>query len=101
MSDRKTQLVAAVDAVRAASRVCIAVQRALVDADTLEKKDKSPVTVKNFADYVKAGGLFPIPEGKVGRVARLIGTDGVIEYYENTFQYDALVAVIEAELAGE
>lgn len=27
-------------------------------------------------DYVKAGGLFPIPEGKVGRVARLIGTDG-------------------------
>ncbi|MEM9374188.1 MAG: tryptophan--tRNA ligase [Planctomycetota bacterium] len=29
------------------------------------------------ADYVSAGGLFPIPEGKVGRVARLIGTDGV------------------------
>jgi len=26
---------------------------------------------------VKAGGLFPIPSGKVGRVARLIGTDGV------------------------
>ncbi|MFK7760461.1 MAG: tryptophan--tRNA ligase [Phycisphaerales bacterium] len=29
------------------------------------------------ADYVGAGGLFPIPEGKVGRVARLVGTDGV------------------------
>jgi len=29
------------------------------------------------ADYVKEGGLFPIPAGKVGRVARLIGTDGV------------------------
>jgi tryptophanyl-tRNA synthetase len=28
-------------------------------------------------DYVKEGGLFPIPSGKVGRVARLIGTDGV------------------------
>ena len=27
-------------------------------------------------DYVKAGGVFPIPEGKVGRVARLTGTDG-------------------------
>jgi tryptophanyl-tRNA synthetase len=27
-------------------------------------------------DAVRAGGLFPIPEGKVGRVARLIGTDG-------------------------
>lgn len=30
-------------------------------------------------DYVKAGGLFPIPEGKVGRVARLIGTDGKLK----------------------
>ncbi len=29
------------------------------------------------ADYVEQGGVFPIPEGKVGRVARLIGTDGV------------------------
>ena len=28
-------------------------------------------------DYVNAGGLFPIPEAKVGRVARLPGTDGV------------------------
>jgi len=28
------------------------------------------------ADAVKQGGLFPIPEGKVGRVARLVGTDG-------------------------
>lgn len=28
-------------------------------------------------DYVRAGGVFPIPEGKVGRVARLVGTDGV------------------------
>lgn len=29
------------------------------------------------ADYVGAGGLFPIPQAKIGRVARLIGTDGV------------------------
>ena len=27
-------------------------------------------------DHVKAGGVFPIPEGIVGRVARLVGTDG-------------------------
>tara|TARA_R110000782_G_scaffold53205_7_gene113428 strand:+ start:6660 stop:7727 length:1068 start_codon:yes stop_codon:yes gene_type:complete len=31
------------------------------------------------ADYEKAGGLFPIPKGKVGRVARLIGTDGKLK----------------------
>jgi tryptophanyl-tRNA synthetase len=28
-------------------------------------------------DYVKAGGLFPIPKAKVGRIARLVGVDGV------------------------
>jgi len=47
--DRDAELAAAVDAVRAASRVCIAVQRKLVSADMLEKKDKSPVTVADFA----------------------------------------------------
>jgi 3'(2'), 5'-bisphosphate nucleotidase len=49
MSDRDAELAAAVEAVRAASRVCIAVQRKLVSAGTLEKKDKSPVTVADFA----------------------------------------------------
>ncbi|HYE02571.1 MAG TPA: tryptophan--tRNA ligase [Phycisphaerales bacterium] len=29
------------------------------------------------ADHVAAGGLFPIPQPKVGRVARLVGIDGV------------------------
>ncbi len=28
------------------------------------------------ADFVEAGGVFPIPEAMVGRVARLVGTDG-------------------------
>ena len=27
-------------------------------------------------DFVRAGGLFPIPKAKVGRVGRLVGTDG-------------------------
>jgi tryptophanyl-tRNA synthetase len=29
------------------------------------------------ADHAKAGGLFPIPRAKIGRVARLVGIDGV------------------------
>jgi len=29
------------------------------------------------AEYAQAGGVFPIPEGMVGRVARLVGVDGV------------------------
>jgi len=43
------ELSVAVQAVRAASTVCVAVQKALVTADTLQKKDKSPVTVADFA----------------------------------------------------
>jgi len=39
----------ALRAVRAAARICVAVQRDLVAARTLEKKDKSPVTVADFA----------------------------------------------------
>ncbi len=43
------ELETAVAAVRAASVVCVAVQRDLVTAETLEKKDKSPVTVADYA----------------------------------------------------
>ena len=47
MQEWKEELRAAIDAVRAACRICQAVQEHLVDA--LEKRDKSPVTVADFA----------------------------------------------------
>ncbi|MEO0477547.1 MAG: inositol monophosphatase family protein, partial [Planctomycetota bacterium] len=43
------ELKIAVQAVRDAAKVCRKVQAALVTAETLEKKDKSPVTVADFA----------------------------------------------------
>ena len=46
---REEDLRVAVEAVRAAARVCRAVQQKLVDTDTLKKKDRSPVTVADFA----------------------------------------------------
>jgi len=46
---RQKQLQAATDAVRKASRVCRAVQADLVNAETIQKKDRSPVTVADFA----------------------------------------------------
>ena len=49
MDERKVELAVAIDAVRAASRVCREVQRRLITAETLQKKDKSPVTVADFA----------------------------------------------------
>ncbi|MAE93318.1 MAG: 3'(2'),5'-bisphosphate nucleotidase [Deltaproteobacteria bacterium] len=49
MNGYARELEVALDAVRAAARVCRAVQARLVTAETLEKKDKSPVTVADFA----------------------------------------------------
>jgi 3'(2'), 5'-bisphosphate nucleotidase len=48
MGDRAAELRAAGDAVRAAARACRAVQQRLVVPETLEKRDKSPVTVADF-----------------------------------------------------
>jgi len=45
----ENELNVAVASVRAASRVCAAVQADLVDEQTLIKKDRSPVTVADFA----------------------------------------------------
>lgn len=49
MGDRSVELEAAVEAVRSASRACRAVQQRLVEPEALEKADKSPVTVADFA----------------------------------------------------
>ena len=63
MADREKDLDAAIEAVRAASSICRAVQQRLVTADTLEKKDKSPVTVADFASQAvvceRLATLFP------------------------------------------
>lgn len=54
----------AIDAVRAAAAVCQTVQRNLVTAQTLEKKDRSPVTVADFASQAivcsHLGGDVPV-----------------------------------------
>jgi 3'(2'), 5'-bisphosphate nucleotidase len=47
--DLASELEAAITAVRDAARVCQAVQQNLVTAATLEKKDRSPVTVADYA----------------------------------------------------
>jgi 3'(2'), 5'-bisphosphate nucleotidase len=49
MARHERELAAGIDAVRAAVRVCRTVAERLVTADTLEKKDQSPVTVADFA----------------------------------------------------
>ena len=49
MGRYERELSAGLEAVRAAARICRSVAQRLVTADTLEKKDQSPVTVADFA----------------------------------------------------
>jgi 3'(2'), 5'-bisphosphate nucleotidase len=49
MGRHDRELAAGLEAVRAAARICRSVAKRLVTADTLEKKDQSPVTVADFA----------------------------------------------------
>ena len=49
MTQLTQELGVAVEAVRSAAKVCRAVQANLVTEDTLQKKDRSPVTVADFA----------------------------------------------------
>ncbi len=54
----------AIDAVRAAAKVCQRVHQSLVTADTLEKKDRSPVTVADFASQAIVSAMLagPLPD---------------------------------------
>jgi 3'(2'), 5'-bisphosphate nucleotidase len=47
--DLGAELAAATEAVRAASRICRDVQRRLLQSETIQKEDRSPVTVADFA----------------------------------------------------
>ncbi|MFN3168640.1 MAG: 3'(2'),5'-bisphosphate nucleotidase [Phycisphaeraceae bacterium] len=68
----ETELKVAVRAVRDAAKVCRKVQAALVTAETLEKKDKSPVTVADFASQaVVCKALADAFEGD-----RVVGEEG-------------------------
>ena len=64
MSQQRTQQrQTAIAAVKTAATVCTQVRRELVNEDTLEKKDRSPVTVADFASQAvicaQIGDAFP------------------------------------------
>ncbi|MCE9590273.1 MAG: 3'(2'),5'-bisphosphate nucleotidase [Planctomycetes bacterium] len=64
MSDKwAKELAGAIEAVRAAARVCRAVQLKLATPEAMQKKDKSPVTVADFASQAvvaaRLAELFP------------------------------------------
>ncbi len=90
MSDLDRSLRAAVAAVRAASRVCRDVQAHLVTAQTIEKKDKSPVTVADFASQAITCAL--LAEALPGE--RIVGEEDSQELREDE-QAQVRVSVVE------
>jgi 3'(2'), 5'-bisphosphate nucleotidase len=93
------ELRAGLEAVRAASRVCRAVQARLVTAETLEKKDKSPVTVADFASQaIVCQRLEAVFAGDA-----VVGEEGSAELREEGQRVlcDAVVREVAAEVAGD
>jgi len=98
MGSYEVELQAGIEAVRAAARVCRAVQQRLVTAETLEKKDKSPVTVADFASQAIVCERLAraLPDDAV------VGEEGSAELRQDAQSAlrDAVVREVAREVAG-
>lgn len=98
MRSYDVELRSGLEAVRAAARVCRAVQQRLVTAEALEKKDKSPVTVADFASQAivcqRLEAAFPED--------LLVGEEGSAELRDGSQVplRDAVVREVAAEVPG-
>jgi HAL2 family 3'(2'),5'-bisphosphate nucleotidase len=94
--ERRSELMSAMRAVRAASRVCQAVADQLIRPDTLEKRDKSPVTVADFASQAVVCAILTadLP------LDRIVGEEDAAELRDaaNAARCDAVVRLVAAEL---
>jgi HAL2 family 3'(2'),5'-bisphosphate nucleotidase len=76
--DLQAELEAAVAAVRDAATVCLSVQKNLITAATLEKKDRSPVTVADFASQA----LVCASLAESSAIAAVVGEEDAAELRE-------------------
>lgn len=83
---------------RAAARICVDVQKRLVTADTLEKKDKSPVTVADFASQAVVCALL----AKSLPGDRVVGEEDAADLRtdDNSVLRAAVVERVGSELGG-
>jgi 3'(2'), 5'-bisphosphate nucleotidase len=99
MAGYEQELHAALEAVRGASRVCRAVQERLITRDTLEKRDKSPVTVADFASQAIV----------CRRLAQSFASDAVVgeegsaelRTAQNAGLLASVVSAVAAEIGGD
>ncbi len=91
----EAELRVGIQAVRAAARVCRSVQQRLATAEALEKKDKSPVTVADFASQaiVCEQLMRALPDDPV------VGEEGSEELRQS--EQAALLEAVVREVGGE
>lgn len=91
---QNVQLAVAIDAVREAMLICSSVQKKLVKPETLEKKDKSPVTVADFASQAVVCAHL----GKVFPEDPVVGEESASEL--RMPEQDAIRAAVVREVTG-
>jgi len=90
--DRKAELSLALSAVRAAARATTRVQDTLISVETLEKKDKSPVTIGDFAAQAIVGSEL----SKRSAIRSLIGEESANDLRQNADLRARVVELVQA-----
>ncbi|WP_432797889.1 3'(2'),5'-bisphosphate nucleotidase [Poriferisphaera sp. WC338] len=96
LSEQGHEFEVAVSAVQAAGVICREVQRRLVDADSMEKKDKSPVTVADYASQAIVCGLLAESFEGVAVIGEEDSAD--LQKVENTGLRDTVVELVNGLL---
>ena len=88
------ELETALSAVRKAARLCKDTQHTLITADTLEKKDRSPVTIADFGSQATVSAVLQqsFPNDP------LVGEEDVDELKKNHEMLDKVFALVQAQL---
>lgn len=90
--DRKAELALALAAVREAARATTRVQDTLISAETLEKKDKSPVTIGDFAAQAIVGAHL----ARRSSIPAMIGEESAKDLRENGDLRSRVVELVRA-----
>ena len=90
------ELGVALDAVQKAVRLCASVQHQLVSADTLQKKDRSPVTIADFGSQAVISSVLAasFPDDP------LVGEEDIEGLKSNPAMMDRVLTLVQNELPG-
>lgn len=92
----ENELSVALQAVQTAVRLCAGVQYQLVSADTLQKKDRSPVTIADFGSQAVISSLLAQTFPK----DMLVGEEDIDGLESNPELFDKVLALVKEQMPG-